>query len=123
MNSSASETKFINIGGVKVSRASFFILITGVIIAAILAIFLPFPYSIVISVLVLLFSIMNAYTINCTQVGHCKIWAWILTSVFIVYLCIYSLIFLINKDKIFNIPKVNAKVNAPKVNAVMPPRT
>jgi len=121
MNSSASETKFINIG-VKVSRASFFILITGVIIAAILAIFLPFPYSIVISVLVLLFSIMNAYTINCTQVGHCKIWAWILTSVFVVYLCIYSAILLINKDKIFNIPKINAKVNAPKGNAPLPPR-
>jgi hypothetical protein len=122
MNSSASETKFINIGGIKVSRASFFILITGAIISLILAIFLPFPYSIIISVLVLLFSIMNAYTINCAQVGHCKIWAWILTSVFVVYLCIYSAILLINKDKIFNIPKINAKVNAPKVNAPLPPR-
>lgn len=120
MNSSASETKFINIG-VKVSRASFFILITGAIISLILAIFLPFPYSIAISVLVLLFSIMNAYTINCTQVGHCKIWAWILTSVFIVYLCIYSLILLINKDKIFNIPNI-PKVNAPKLNTNIPPK-
>jgi hypothetical protein len=93
-------------------------LITGAIISLILAIFLPFPYSIIISVLVLLFSIMNAYTINCAQVGHCKIWAWILTSVFVVYLCIYSAILLINKDKIFNIPKVNAV----KVNASLPPR-
>ena len=120
MSSSTNETKFINIG-VKVSRASFYILITGVIIATILAIFLPFPFNIFISILVLVFSIMNAYTINCAQVGHCKIWSWILTSIFIVYLSIYSIILLINKDKIFNVAKVNApKVNAPKVNAPAP---
>lgn len=104
-----SDTKFMQFLGIKVSRASFYILITGMIVAIILAIFLPFPYNIFISIGCLLIVIMQSYTINCTQVGHCKIWAWILTSVFIFYICMYTIILLINRNTMFNTIKVNSK--------------
>lgn len=61
--------------GIKMTRQAFLILITG-IIAGVLVAFKKHPE---IGVSIVLGAAVQAYTVNCTVVGHCNLWAWILT--------------------------------------------
>lgn len=106
-----SNIKMIPFAGTKVSRASFCVLLAGITVSILLAIFLPLPLpvSILIAIYVLLMALLAAYNVNCVQVGHCKVWAWILTGLYIFSVAISALVLLMKNDEWANIymPKVS----------------
>lgn len=100
-----SNIKMIPFAGTKVSRASFCVLLAGITVSILLAIFLPLPLpvSILIAIYVLLMALLAAYNVNCVQVGHCKVWAWILTGLYIFSVAISALVLLMKNDEWANI--------------------
>lgn len=45
--------------------------------------YLPFASRMSIALSLLLGGFVAAYNVNCTVVGHCNVWAWFLTVIFI----------------------------------------
>jgi len=66
--------KIITVGSIKMTLPSFMTLMAGVVLSIVMALRSKWLYSIV---LLISFS-LTSYTINCTVVGHCTSWAWVL---------------------------------------------
>jgi hypothetical protein len=77
------EIKTIDFFGIRISLNAYIILIVGFIVCIIL-IFMP-PYGPFAAAILLLFVVIAAYNVNCLLVGHCKIWAWVVTIVYIIF--------------------------------------
>jgi hypothetical protein len=70
--------------GVKISLASFLSLIAGIIVAVLTIFVAPKPFGIFFGLVLLGSACLAAYNVNCTQVGHCHVWAWILAVIYII---------------------------------------
>jgi hypothetical protein len=81
------EIRTIDFFGIKISLNAYIILIAGLIMCIIL-IFVA-PYGPLVASISFLLVIAAAYNVNCVQVGHCKIWAWVLTIAYIIF-CIVN---------------------------------
>ena len=84
--------RIIKIGKLKISLQSLIIVIGGIFLSLILSVFL----NIWVGLGLLPIFLLSAYNVNCTLVGHCTIWAWILTSLFLIQVLSYLLIFIVN---------------------------
>ena len=79
-----NDVKMVSFGKMNVSLAAFITLIVG-ILASLLIIFIsPNAIGIIFAIYILLSVLLTSYNINCTQLGHCKLWAWTLTVLFII---------------------------------------
>lgn len=76
-------TKFVKILGANISYQALTTLIVGYI-AAIVAVFAGLP-GIVIGIVLIIVTSINAYSINCTIVGKCEVFSYILTVFMIIY--------------------------------------
>jgi hypothetical protein len=90
--------RIVTIGSLKLTLAAFITLLSGVVLA--LGIALLGGAFTFVSLYVLLLFVVIAYNVNCAQVGHCKVWAWFLTIVYVVYASIFTLAILTNKESI-----------------------
>jgi hypothetical protein len=65
----------MTVGPLKVSYPAFLVLLAGVI-GAVITLFMP--YGVFVSIYLIIFASIASYTVNCTLVGNCTIWAWCL---------------------------------------------
>ena len=72
MNLSAD--RIINVGPVSMTLPAFTTAITGLLAGMLLV----FKGQAMIGFSIMLVLFMNAYTVNCTVIGHCNTWAWVL---------------------------------------------
>lgn len=77
------QIKMIDFFGIKISLNAYIILIAGLIMC--IVIMFIGPLGPLFGVIAFLFVILSAYNVNCTLVGHCKVWAWFLTVFYIIY--------------------------------------
>ena len=75
----------ICVGSLNLSLQALITAILGIVAG--LAIIIAAPQLWFLSVFIILAFFANAYTINCTLVGHCYTWAWILVAVAVI-LCL-----------------------------------
>ena len=87
--------KIITIGKLKISYPSFIMAISGIVVSIILSFFINIWFG--ISVLPVF--LLAAYNVNCSIVGHCYVWAWILTSLFLLQLISYIFIIMMTGRK------------------------
>jgi hypothetical protein len=97
----STKTKFFLVAGKKIARPAFYTLIFAIILAIVVALFIP--YGIFIGIYILLIFLLLSYNINCTLVGHCKTWAWILTTAYIIYVTSSVILIFINKQTWINL--------------------
>ena len=83
LDSSAHPVKMIDFFGIKISLNAYIILIAGLIMC--IVIMFIGPYGPIAGIVAFLFVILVAYNVNCTLVGHCRVWAWFLTVFYIIY--------------------------------------
>jgi hypothetical protein len=109
------EIKYIEVFGKKISRAAFYTLVSGIFLSLVVSVFVP--YGFFIGVYILLVVLLASYNVNCAQVGHCHVWAWILTIIYIVYVSISIIIIIANPEAwasiVFRTNKTS--VSAPKL--------
>jgi hypothetical protein len=79
----SQQVKMIDFFGIKISLNAYIILMAGLIMCIIMM-FIG-PYGPLIGIVAFLFVILSAYNVNCTLIGHCKVWAWFLTVFYIIY--------------------------------------
>lgn len=87
--------KTIMIGKLKMSLFSFIIVIFGLIVGLLVSIKL----NVYLGLLITLSSFISAYNVNCVIVGSCKIWAWILVTIFVLNSIINIFLNLMNNNK------------------------
>lgn len=90
------EVKMIHLfDGVWISRPAFWVLFFGLIFSIIIMFTAPKYSGIIAGPIVFLVVILLTYNINCFMVGHCQIWAWMLTVLYILFiiLAVISMLF------------------------------
>lgn len=108
--SAVDDVQVVSVGKVKITKAAFVTIHAGILLATVLA--FVGPYGVFISIYVLLLFSLLAYNVNCTQVGHCNTWAWILTFVYVFYVAIIIIMFFTKKDML--VKAVTQKMNSGK---------
>ena len=69
--------KFVHIGSLTLSVPAFIIAVTGIVLS--IAVTLYVPKLFVASLVMLAVFFVAAYNANCAVVGHCNVWAWVLS--------------------------------------------
>lgn len=91
-----SAHKIITIGKLKLTLPSFITAVCGIFVGLVTSIKLN-PFMGLVTVLPFLIA---AYTVNCTIVGHCTTWAWVLTTLYVVYvLSVFLGVSFLDSDK------------------------
>jgi hypothetical protein len=103
-----NEIVYVDFFGKKISRAAFYTLVAGILFALTISLFIP--YGGFIGLYILLVFLLMSYNVNCAQVGHCHVWAWILTTIYIVYVILSVIIILTNPTAWI---KIHTGVSAP----------
>lgn len=83
MEYDSKKPKMIKVGKIEMTRASFIVLLVGICTSVACLIIAPNLVGVIMAIYFLLSVILVAYNINCTQLGKCYTWAWILTVVYI----------------------------------------
>lgn len=68
----------------KITLASKVVLAAGLFLSVLLVLLAPKPFNIWAGLYFVVVTSLASYNVNCAQVGHCYLWAWVLTSIFIV---------------------------------------
>lgn len=74
-----SDVKMYSIGSLHISRAALITLLVGILASVVILIVAPNAYGVMVAIYVLLVVMLVSYNINCTLLGHCKVYAWFLT--------------------------------------------
>ncbi len=82
MDSSAYQ--IIQLGTLKMTLPSFITAVCGLVIGAVIGI----KMHMITGLFVVAAAFLQAYTINCIVLGHCTTWAWILSSIYVLYAAI-----------------------------------
>jgi hypothetical protein len=82
-----SANKIITVGKLKLTLPSFITAVCGIIVGLATSIKIN-PFVGLAAVVPFLIA---AYTVNCTVVGHCTTWAWVLTVLYVVNVAIVFL--------------------------------
>ena len=72
--------RFVKIGSLKLSMQAVVVAACGIVFGLVVGL----TYNVVVGLIAILPFFMGAYTVNCTVVGHCTVWAWILTIVYVI---------------------------------------
>lgn len=100
-------TKTVKFVGLDITFNAFLTLVAGLILSVVLVFTIP-TYGIFAGLYILLLFSLLAYNVNCVQVGHCYLWAWILTVVYLVYAGIVVGILFTKKDVL--VEKIGTKI-------------
>jgi hypothetical protein len=91
----SSAYQIIQIGTLKLTLPSFITAVCGLVIGAIVGV----KINLITGLLVVAAAFVQAYTINCIVLGHCTTWAWILSSIYILYAAIMIILLFISLGK------------------------
>jgi hypothetical protein len=116
--------KIITIGKLKISVNSLIVIIIGLLSGIILSFFGTTGW--ILGIIIIIASIIGAYTLDCTIVGNCTIYTWIATIVIpIIFIVITTMVILnYNKSKfiVYKSENITKQVNTSKLpNIVKPP--
>lgn len=73
----------VNFMGEKITQQAYLIALAGIVLAVIVVALTLNMQGVVIALALLLSFFIYAYNVNCTIVGKCHIWAWLLTILYI----------------------------------------
>ena len=73
------KVKMVNLFNKKITHNAYLTLLAGLVLSLTFA--FTIPHGVFIGLYILLMFTLLAYNVNCDQVGHCSMWAWILTCV------------------------------------------
>lgn len=73
----------VNFMGEKITQQAYLIALAGIILAVIVVALTLNMQGVVIALALLLSFFIYAYNVNCTIVGKCHVWAWLLTILYI----------------------------------------
>jgi len=91
--------KTITIGSLTISQQAFIVAITGLVVGLVLLVTLPKGFK-VLGLISILTSFVASYNVNCTLVGQCVVWAWVLTAMAIFNAVVYVVLAFTNKDRL-----------------------
>ena len=103
---SDNQVKMVTVGSWKITLAALITLISGLVLAVVF-LFMG-RFGLILSMWVLLLFVLASYNVNCAQMGHCRVWAWTLTILYVVYVTIIAVAALTKKETI--LAKLNKKV-------------
>ena len=72
--------QYVKIGSLTLSMQAVVVVACGLVFGLVVGL----TYNVVAGLIVILPFFMGAYTVNCTIVGHCTVWAWILTIIYVI---------------------------------------
>jgi hypothetical protein len=87
--------RIITIGKVKISLPSLVMVVAGIIVSLIVSLSVNVWFGLGLLPVFLL----SAYNVNCSIVGHCVLWAWVLVSIFLLQLLSYIMIIMMSSKK------------------------
>jgi Na+-translocating ferredoxin:NAD+ oxidoreductase RnfE subunit len=77
------KSQMVNFMGEKITQQAYLIALAGIVLAVIVVALTLSMQGVVISLALLLSFFIYAYNVNCTIVGKCHVWAWLLTILYI----------------------------------------
>jgi Na+-translocating ferredoxin:NAD+ oxidoreductase RnfE subunit len=77
------KSQMVNFMGEKITQQAYLIALAGIVLAVIVVALTLSMQGVVIALALLLSFFIYAYNVNCTIVGKCHIWAWLLTILYI----------------------------------------
>lgn len=77
------KSQMVNFMGEKITQQAYLIALAGIILAVIVVALTLNMQGVVIALALLLSFFIYAYNVNCTIVGKCHVWAWLLTILYI----------------------------------------
>ena len=86
----------ISIGKFKITVSAFTTLCVGVV--ACIVMFFMGKLGMIFSIVILVSSSIAAYNINCAQLGHCSVWAWILVALNAFWVYMFIIRFILMKS-------------------------
>ena len=81
-----TDVKMFSIGKLHISRAALIALSLGILASIIILIVSPNVYGAMVAIYILLVAMLVSYNINCNLLGHCKVFAWVLTVLYTISL-------------------------------------
>lgn len=72
----------VNFMGEKITQQAYLIALAGIVLAVIVVALTLNMQGVVIALALLLSFFIYAYNVNCTIVGKCHVWAWLLTVLY-----------------------------------------
>lgn len=111
-----NDEKVISIGKLKITLPAFIILVTG--LTAVLFIILLAPYFWFVALYLLFVVLVSTYAVNCTIVGKCRIYAWIVCAVAILsyVFVVISLVLRVRELNRMSTFRLDIKPNASKAS-------
>lgn len=73
----------VNFMGEKITQQAYLIALAGIVLAVIVVALTLNMQGVVIALALLLSFFIYAYNVNCTIVGKCHVWAWLLTVLYV----------------------------------------
>jgi Na+-translocating ferredoxin:NAD+ oxidoreductase RnfE subunit len=77
------KSQMVNFMGEKITQQAYLIALAGIVLAVIVVALTLNMQGVVIALALLLSFFIYAYNVNCTIVGKCHVWAWLLTILYI----------------------------------------
>jgi Na+-translocating ferredoxin:NAD+ oxidoreductase RnfE subunit len=77
------KSQMVNFMGEKITQQAYLIALAGIVLAVIVVALTLSMQGVVIALALLLSFFIYAYNVNCTIVGKCHVWAWLLTILYI----------------------------------------
>jgi Na+-translocating ferredoxin:NAD+ oxidoreductase RnfE subunit len=77
------KSQMVNFMGEKITQQAYLIALAGIVLAVIVVALTLNMQGVVIALALLLSFFIYAYNVNCTIVGKCHVWAWLLTVLYI----------------------------------------
>jgi hypothetical protein len=77
----ANAHKIITVGQLKMTLPAFITAVCGFVAAVVIS----WKVNIMVGLVVLPSFFIASYNVNCATVGHCTTWAWILTTLYVIY--------------------------------------
>jgi hypothetical protein len=75
--------KMVEFMGEKIAQQAYLVVLVGIVLSIIVVAVSFNRQGIMVALVVLLSFFIYAYNVNCTIVGRCSVWAWLLTVLYI----------------------------------------
>jgi Na+-translocating ferredoxin:NAD+ oxidoreductase RnfE subunit len=77
------KTQMVNFMGERITQQAYLIALAGIVLAVIVVAMTLSMTGVMVGLALLLSFFIYAYNVNCTIVGKCHMWAWLLTVLYV----------------------------------------
>jgi hypothetical protein len=72
--------KFVKVGKIRMTQKALIVSILGFLVFAFMVSMTFGPKGFMTATLFLTLALSNAYSVHCMEVGHCRIWSWVVVA-------------------------------------------